>query len=936
MAHFANDVHHRLSTRIRDIIPDFVESEYPAFVSFVKAYYEFLEQYDDKPVTSTYTLQPGVVTVRSGNSTIIGGGTQFSNTEIYANNVQFRVGSDQFRIRSIANNDHLIVYEVPIRSYFANTHTVETNKSIRQASGAIRQILTVHDVEHTLADFVTYFRDTYLREIPQGLTNTSVLIPRILDFYQSRGSEASYQFLFRSLYGKEVEFSYPRESVFTTSDNEWVKPTILRLDYDTDASVTGNVALIETREIVGLSSNAHATVLQGVQAFEGNRRVVRLFISDPVITQELGGIQLEDGTGVLVATKYGVPPEGLADTVYTYNLIQEFVTATTFQAGETISTVPTNDPDAITGQLLGSITGFIINQRGAGYNEGELVYPPARYANGVVATGGFGGVGRIAKFTDVDLNELNIDDAGLGYYTGLPLIVDNTGTGGGYGLSGYVSAVSPGNLIINADTPNANGVTNGDVLTFTFEADGLEYEASREKIDYYEVGVSLSDLFGGLLLEGDGNTGSDLQTEDGRQLLSEAAITLNQVSWSSNPSSAIYGANLQTTIVGLTSTFSTYPVFVNGIRTELGEIFSVTVESFGQGYVVALPTVAVQTPVAPTADAAGTEPLTYEEIFGEAFHPALLSVQKETGQIGQVDVITGGSGYSNVAFTVNSSTSTTTSGHDAELSMTLGALSYGEPYFRNTRSFTSADQYFQDITKYQPFAYVMTVEEDLSRYATILKRLVHPAGGLLLPRQTITTEIDLTSIVTFGGIDLTLTINSDSEVPPNSKTITVSAPSAAISRGVTLSPSATLAMTPGAVTTALGVYVNSAVITVTNQEETELLKIPVSTTTVSLTAPAVTCALLRTIVMPAAVITVSNQEESQVESVTLTVASVSLSWIVPQITVPTEITLSVTTETVINMYNIQAISPYETTQILTVSNPEALVLTMSAPTASRG
>ena len=381
------------------------------------------------------------------------------------------------------------------------------------------------------------------------------------------------------------------------------------------------------------------------------------------------------------------------------------------------------------------------------------MYPPARYANGAVATGGFGAVGRVSAFTEVDLTELNINDAGLGYYAGLPLIVDNTGTGGGFGLSGYVSAVSPGNIILQEDT--GAGIADGDILTFTFETDGLEYEASREKIDYYEVGVSLADLFGGLLLEGDGNTGKDLQAEDGRQLLSEAAVTLSDTSWSTNTGSAVYGANLQTTIIGLTSNLSTYPVYVNGVRTEVGEVFSVTVDSFGQGYVAGLPTIAVQTPAIPTTDATGLDPLTYEEIFGEAFRAALLTVQKEVGQIGQVQVITGGSGYSNVAFTVNSSTSTTTSGHDAELAMTLGALSYGEPYFRNTRSFASSNQYLQDITKYQPFAYVMSVEEDLSRYATVLKRLVHPAGGLLLPRQTITTEVDLTSSIISGGIDVT-------------------------------------------------------------------------------------------------------------------------------------------------------------------------------------
>ena len=918
MAHFANDVHHRLSTRIRDIIPDFIESEYPAFVSFVNAYYEFLEQYDNQPVASTYTLQPGVITVRSGNSTILGGNTQFSNTAIYANNVQFRVGSDQFRIRSVANSTNLVIYEVPARSYFANTHTVETNKSVRQASGAIRQLLTIHDVEHTLDDFVTYFRDTYLRDIPQGLTDTTVLIPRILDFYKSRGSEASYQFLFRSLYGKEATFSYPRESVFTTSDNQWVKPIILRLDHEADLkldspassfnssqtvfslttggravfpatarnltisingviqepdtaytvsgstitftnapttgqtlvgvlkSTTGNVSSIETREIIGLSSNAHATVLQAVHAFEGARQVVRLFIDEPTIIQELGELLLEDGTGALLVTKFGVPPEGLASEIYSHTLVQEFIKTTTFQAGEVISTTPINDPDAITGRLVGSITGFIINQRGAGYKENDLIYPPARSATGALITGGFGAVGKISAFTDVDLTEVNIDNVGLGYYKGLPLIVDNTGTGGGFGLSGHISAVSPGNILINYQ----GSPSDGDILTFT-HTDGINYQSSREKIDYYEVGVSLADLFGGLLLEGEGNTGSDLQDEQsGRQLLAEDAITLNTAvsngeimgSWSTSNTSAIFGANLQTTIIGLTSNLSVHPVFINGVRTEVGEVFSVTVDSFGEGYVAGLPTIAVQTPTIPTADADGLEPLTYQEIFGDAFRAAILTVEKETGQIGQVDVVTGGSGYSNVAFSVNSSTSTTTTGHDAELSMTLGAISFGEPYFRNTRSFVSADQYLQDVTKYQPFSYVMTVEEDLSRYAAVVKRLLHPAGGLLLPRQTITTEVDLASVITFGGMDLTFQIEEDLFSTPQSiKTITITAPPATIALvlpvGASPSVSAIFDIQAPGVTLHLTMPVSTAAITLTTGEEATHLVIPVGPASISITAP---------------------------------------------------------------------------------------------------
>lgn len=813
-SYYANDVHHRLSTRIRDIIPDFVESEYPAFVSFVTAYYKFLEQYDDLPIASTYTEQAGVVTVRAGNSTILGATTQFNNTSIYANNIQFRVGSDQFRIRSVANNTQLIVYEIPVRSYFANTHTVETNKSTRQAGGALRQLLSLRQVDETLDDFIGYFRNTYLQDIPQGLTDTSVLLPRILDFYQARGSEASYNFLFRALYGKEATFSYPRDSVFTTSDNEWVYPVVLRLDYANNASIVGNVALLETREIVGLTTNTRATVLQTVVAHEGSRRVVRMFVSEPIIPIEPGNVLLESGDQ-LILTKYGVPPEGLNNIVYAFTLMRDEVTSSTFQPGEAISTIPTNDPDAITGNLLGTITGFNIESRGAEYQLGEFVYPPARYANGAVFTGGFGGLGRINAFVDVDLTSITIDNPGLGYYAGLPLIVDNGGTGGGTGLAGYVSAVAPGNLLLH----------NGDILTFT-DNDSIDYQASRETINYYEQGISLADVFGGLQLDSniEIDDGDDLLDEvAGRQLLQEAfspdgllsgSVEIGGAVWSNTSGAALFGSNLATTIIGLTSNLSVLPLYVGGVRTAVGKVYQLVISSFGAGYVAGLPTVGAQLPDLPTSDITGLDPLTYPEIFGAPFDAAEFSVNKEVGQIGSIDVVKGGSGYSNASFYLTSghitypilgtddgantslslqldgpanedeyllgegqsatysTTTSTTSGNGAKVSLTLGAVSRGEPYFRTTRSFASADQYMQDITKYQPFSYALSIEEDLSRYSDVLRRLLHPAGGLLLPTQTITTEVDLVATITLESMN--------SIIPVSTNTITPSAETASV------------------------------------------------------------------------------------------------------------------------------------------------------------
>jgi len=953
MSHFSEDVHNRNSIRIGEVIPDFVESEYPAFVSFLKAYYEFLEQHDTLPIASTFTLQDGVVSVRAGNSTILGSNTQFGNTSIYANNTQFRVGSDTFRVRSVANNTQLTVYEVPVRSYFANTHKVETNKTTRQASGALRQVLTFHQVEDTLNDFIAYFRETYLKDIPQGLTDTATLLPRILDFYQSRGSQASYEFLFQALYGREIKFSYPRDSVFTTSDNEWVTPTILRLDYANNSVVTGNVELLETREIIGLTSNARATVLQTSIAHEGDRRLVRMFITEPIIPRETGGILLEDGSGQLVITKFGVPPEGLSNKVYEFNLLRDEVYLLTFQSGETISTIPTNDPDAITGNLVGSITGFFIESRGLGYATGDFIYPPTRYANGSIFTGGFGALGQITGFTDVDLTEININDPGLGYYTGLRLAVDNSGTGGS-GLSGYVSAVSPGNILLQADA--AAGINNNDILTFT-DAAQIEYQASREKIDYYELGISLAEVFGGLQLNSDNfvDDGDDLTDEEtGKQLLQESALYINAAAWSNTTGSAFSGANLASTVISLISNTSVLPIFVGETRTEVGQVFEITVESFGSGYIIKVPTIQVETPQIPTSDAAGLYPLTYEQIFGEAFETANVSADQATGQIGEVQVLKGGSGYSNASFFLSRTavspaggtagyTATTNSltGTGAKLSLALGAVSRGEPYFRNTRSFASGDQYLQDITKYQPFSYVLTVEEDLSRYATALKRLVHPAGGLLLPRQTITSNIDVSSSVNMEALDYTFAIEEDlSADPPSIKTIFITAPhvtlalTTALPVGASPSVSAIFDIQAPGVTVQLTLSTNTSTATMSAPQHTTYINknFAADTSTLTVTAPEETThqvALVNT-----NTITINAVEEILAPVFRVSVGTNTLNVSAPTVSVDTAVGLDTPVGYIIAPYDGQQVSGYETNPISTLVNWESNRINVTAPTAT--
>lgn len=744
MSHFANDVHHRTTTRLRQIIPDFVESEYPQFVAFLEAYYEFLEQYDDLPMASSYVQQSGVVTIQTGNSTMSGSGTTFLST--LAAEQQVRVGADTFRVRTVDSDGVVTLYEVPTRTYYANTYTSETQKTIRQAKGALRQILTFHDVADTLEDMIVYFRNTYLQTVPQGITSTETLLPRILEFYQARGSEDAYRFLFRILYGKEIEIRYPRDNVFMLSDNQYDTPTVLKLD---TLTLTGNALLMETRELIGLTSNARATVTRVTQGYEGASLVTTVFVDTVTPNATTGDILLnsdvstDDGSRLMI-TALGKPPEGLETVLYDFVLVLEDTVGGGFIVGETVSTVPVNDPVRITGVVLGAVSGFSIDTGGANYQLGDLVFPPPGF------DGGYGAVGKVTGFANTDITSVDIIDGGDGYYTGLSLIADNSGTGGS-GLAGTVSTVTSGHLLLEDE----------DHLVFTEIPLGgslTEYPASREKVDYYEVGISISDLMAGLRLDSDVlvDDGCAIQAEDASGLLQESAIAIDAVDWGAgNTLSAFYRINLSSVIVSLTSATSIFPIYVNGVRTPIGEVYTLNISSLGDGYTLGTPGVSVSTPVHPTTDVEGTTPLSNTYY---TFTPAVLLANVALGQIGSLQVISAGAAYqaSSNTFAVNSTTSVVgAGGTGAVLGLVLSAaVTATQGRFRDSRSMLSTDRYLQSVDRYQPFAYELTVEEDSTRYTDVVRRLLHPAGGLLLNRQSVTSELDMSVAAAATTIDL--------------------------------------------------------------------------------------------------------------------------------------------------------------------------------------
>ena len=92
--------------------------------------------------------------------------------------------------------------------------------------------------------------------------------------------------------------------------------------------------------------------------------------------------------------------------------------------------------------------------------------------------------------------------------------------------------------------------------------------------------------------------------------------------------------------------------------------------------------------------------------------------------------------------------------------------------------------------------------------------------------------------------------------------------------------------------------------------------------------------LLRLLLVPTSVITVSNEEETQVEAVAVSVAAQSVTITAPTVSVAPTVSLGVTFDTVIAPYETQQPGDYETDPLLTVVNWEANRIDVLAPTAT--
>ncbi len=414
----------KITNLINQQVPEFVLSDHPKFLEFVKSYYKFMESAEitlanieltdgiqletetaqtNNLVLNASKLDTDRTSLDAGDKILLEdtGFGKFQRGEIVtgqtSNATATVLSEDLVNNRLfISAQDKFIQDEVIIGATSTARATISNYRP--NPVNNIQDLLNFRDPDKAISNFLTKFRNEFLNTLPEtldGNVDKRKLIKNIKSVYRAKGTARGHEVFFRFLFNLDSEIFYPREQMLRASDGQFDTKKILRA-----IATVGDTSDLIGRTITGQTSSATA-IIENVFKFQIGANTVSEFILN------------EDSiTGTFVTS-------------------EEVRGTSTDESDTFIKATVTGIPDIV------SIT-----------NDGGLLSPD----DAITLTGG--GTGAIIQVDNVGsggITELLIDDAGSGYAIGDDLTFTNTNTNGG----GVVAKVS----VVNGGITPENGTT---------------------------------------------------------------------------------------------------------------------------------------------------------------------------------------------------------------------------------------------------------------------------------------------------------------------------------------------------------------------------------------------------------------------------------------------------------------------------------------------
>ena len=481
----------KLSTLIKQQVPEFVLTNHPKFTEFLSSYFLFLESAELNLDTFTEIDQILLETVGTTDSFVLlnqtdKNGLDAGNKLVDEENTfggSFAKGEVITGSTSGATSTVLAEDTISNSRLFVSAHngwitgetvtgstsgaTAKVSKYRANPVENIQQLLNYSDPDHTISDFLSQMKEEFLNTIPTD-TDDSVsvrkLIKNIKSLYRAKGTAKAHQAFFRILFNEPSQIYTPTDDMLRVSDGSWNKQTFIRCTQTALQSVYDPIFLTgqkitQANDPSSTTINEATAIVETILKFqEGSTEIIEVVVN----------LETTSGTFVSGATVTGISSAD-PDITIGLTVAESLATAVITNNGNTLTV---GDEATLSGgagsgariqveDISGAgVSEVIVNAVGANYLEGDTLTFSSGTAEAVVSIVN-GGFAPESGSTDihVELESGTISGSGSGDLL-LEEAVDN-GRGGKF----LDSTSIVDNLRIRIDLENESGAMLSEEVT---------------------------------------------------------------------------------------------------------------------------------------------------------------------------------------------------------------------------------------------------------------------------------------------------------------------------------------------------------------------------------------------------------------------------------------------------------------------------------------
>ena len=394
----------KLSTLVKQQVPEFVLTDHPKFTEFLTSYFLFMESAElnldtvtdiDQILLETVGVADSFVLLNQTNKNGLDAGNKlvdeentfggsFQKGEVITGSVSGAT-STVLAEDTIANNRLFIS---------ANNGWITGETLTGSISGAtakvakyranpvenIQQLLNYTDPDHTISDFLSEMKKEFLNTIPEDTddaVSTRKLIKNIKSLYRAKGTAKAHKAFFRILFNENSEVYTPSDDMLRISDGTWNVQSFIRCTQTTlqqahdPIFLTGQV-ITQANDPSDTDVNLATAIVENVLKFqEGSTQIIEIIINP----------ETTSGTFVNGATVTGISNID-PDLTIGVTVSQGLETATITNDGGTLTV---GDEAVLTGgggsgarvQVLdisgAGVDEVIVNVAGQNYQEGDTL-----------------------------------------------------------------------------------------------------------------------------------------------------------------------------------------------------------------------------------------------------------------------------------------------------------------------------------------------------------------------------------------------------------------------------------------------------------------------------------------------------------------------------------------------------------------------------------